>query len=274
MGTKGRSSHRERRSLAWTDQIRKNLAAGALALVCLLQPAPAAAEQALIAVASNFNAAARELQTRFEQSGEHTVLITPGSTGRLYAQILHGAPFDVLLSADQETVHRLEAQGQTVNGTQFTYAIGRIALWSANGSAAAGPVGDRLRQGRYRSIAIANPRLAPYGAAAREALQALELWPSVEARLVTGESIAAVQAMLITGNADLGFVPVSQFAGTDMSRDTNYWVVPQHLYTPIRQDAVLTAHGQDNAAARAWMDFLASPAAREIICAHGYGVEE
>ena len=260
--------------MAWTHRIRSIVPAGLLALIGLFQPAPAAAEQALVAVASNFNATARELQTRFEQSGEHTLLITTGSTGRLYAQILHGAPFDVLLAADQDTPTRLGAQGRTVTGTQFTYAIGRIALWSANASVAAGPVEDRLRQGRYRTIAIANPDLAPYGTAARETLLALELWPAAEPRLVTGESIAAVQAMLMTGNADLGFVPVSQFAGTDMSSAANFWAIPQALYTPLRQDAVLTVHGQDNAAARAWLVFLASPAAQAIIAAHGYGVDE
>lgn len=254
--------------------MRGMLAALFAALTGLLQPAPAAAEEAVIAVASNFNAAAQALQTRFEQSGEHTVLLTFGSTGRLYAQIRHGAPFDILMSADQATPDRLAAQGQTVAGTQFTYAIGHIALWSGVASDAAGPVEARLRQGRYRTVAIANPELAPYGAAAREALQALGLWASVEGRLITGESIAAVQAMLITGNAELGFVPVAQFAGTDMSGDANYWVIPQDLYTPIRQDAVLTRHGRDNAAAQAWLDFLASPQAQAIIAAHGYGVDE
>ncbi len=180
----------------------------------------------------------------------------------------------MLLAADQDTPNRLAAQGRTVPGTQFTYASGRLALWSSVGTAADGPVEDRLRQGRYRTLAIANPELAPYGAAARETLQALELWSSAEGRLITGESIAAVQAMLITGNADLGFVPVSQFAGTDMSGDVDYWAVPHELYTPIHQDAVLTVHGQNNAAARAWLDFLASPEARAIIAAHGYGVGE
>ncbi|WP_339743792.1 molybdate ABC transporter substrate-binding protein [uncultured Maricaulis sp.] len=254
--------------------MRGLLAATLLTFAGLFQPAPAVAEQALIAVASNFTATARDLQTRFEQSSGHTLLITSGSTGRLYAQILHGAPFDVLLAADQETPNRLAAQGRTVPGTQFTYATGRLALWSATGALADGPVADRLREGQYRTLAIANPELAPYGAAARETLQTLELWSSVEGRLITGESIAAVQAMLITGNADLGFVPVSQFAGTDMSGDANYWEIPQELYTPIHQDAVLTVHGQSNAAALAWLDFLAGPEARAIIRAHGYGVGE
>tara|TARA_R110002096_G_scaffold51665_13_gene135051 strand:- start:1024 stop:1809 length:786 start_codon:yes stop_codon:yes gene_type:complete len=250
------------------------LAAGLLALTGLFQTGPAEAEQALVAVASNFTETAQELQARFEQSGEHTILITSGSTGRLYAQILHGAPFDVFLSADETTPRRLGAEGKTVPGTQFTYALGRIALWSANHSDTAAPVENRLRTGNYRRLAIANPDLAPYGAAAREALQALDLWQAIEGRIVTGESIAAVQAMVITGNADLGFVPVSQFAGSDMSGAANYWEVPPALYTPIRQDAVLTSHGQDNAAARAWLDFLASPEAREIIAAHGYGVDQ
>lgn len=254
--------------------MRGMLSAGLLALIGLFQTSPAAAEEALVAVASNFTETAQALQTRFEQSGEHTILITSGSTGRLYAQILHGAPFDVFLSADETTPRRLEAQGKTVPGTQFTYALGRIALWSAHHSDTAAPVETRLRTGAYRMIAIANPDLAPYGAAAREALQALELWQAAQGRTVTGESIAAVQAMVITGNADLGFVPVSQFAGTDMSGDANYWEIPQALYTPIRQDAVLTSHGQDNAAALAWLEFLASPEARAIIAAHGYGVDQ
>ncbi len=253
----------------------RNLAsAGLLALACLLPTAPAAAEEALIAVASNFTLTARELQACFERSGEHTLVLTSGSTGRLYAQILHGAPFDVLLSADRETPDRLAAQGKTVPGTQFTYASGRIALWSAGRPDVAGSVEDRLREGRYRTISIANPALAPYGAAARETLQALGLWQGAQRRIVMGESIAAVQAMLTTGNADLGFVPVSQFAGRDMSADANYWEIPPALYAPVRQDAVLTVHGENNAAALAWLDFLASEQAREIIRAHGYGVDE
>ncbi len=253
-------------------RMRTILQAGLLALACLVPAAPARAEQALVAVAANFTDTARALQTRFEQSGEHSLILTSGSTGRLYAQIRHGAPFDVILSADAETPARLEAEGGAVAGTRITYAIGRLALWSAGRPDPAETLETRLRQGHYRNIAIANPALAPYGAAGRATLEATGLREAAQGRLVTGESIAAVQAMLATGNADLGFVPVSQFAGSDLPDAVQYWEVPPNLYPPIRQDAVLTVHGENNAAARAWLDFLASEAAREIIRAHGYEV--
>jgi len=246
--------------------------AGLLALAWLVAAVPARAEQALVAVAANFTETARALQTRFEQSGEHTLILTPGSTGRLYAQIRHGAPFDVFLAADTVTPQRLEAEGSTVAGSRFTYAIGRLALWSAGRPDPDQTLETRLRLGQYRNIAIANPALAPYGAAGRAALEALGLWTQAQGKLVTGESIAAVQAMLATGNADLGFVPLAQFAGSDRPDAVQYWEVPPGLHPPIRQDAVLTVHGEDNAAARAWLDFLASEAAQAIIRAHGYEV--
>lgn len=248
--------------------------AGLLALAWLVPAGPALAEQALVAVAANFTETARALQTRFEQSGEHTLVLASGSTGRLYAQIRHGAPFDVFLAADDATPLRLESDGSAVAGTRFTYAIGRIALWSAGRPHPDETLETRLRQGDYRNIAIANPALAPYGAAGRAALEALNLWPQAQDRLVTGESIAAVQAMLATGNADLGFVPVAQFAGSDLPDAVQYWEIPTDLYPPIRQDVVLTVQGEDNAAARAWLAFLASAPAQDIIRAHGYGVAE
>lgn len=233
---------------------------------------PARADDALIAVASNFSDAAQALRAEFERESGHTLRITTGSTGRLYAQILHGAPFDALLAADQATPLRLEQAGQAIAGSRRTYALGRIALWSATPGTA--PVEARLRSGDYRHFAIANPELAPYGLAARQALQALGLWDEMQPRLVTGENIAAAQAMIATGNAQLGMVPLSQFAGAETPAADQYWLVPADLHAPILQDAILTRHGRDNAAALAWLAFLASPEAVAIIRQHGYEAGE
>lgn len=240
-------------------------------LFCAITSPPARAGEALVAVAANFTETARALQAGFEAETGHRLELTPGSTGRFYAQIANGAPFDVFLAADQATPERLASEGFALEGSRFTYAEGRIALWSANTEG--GPVETRLREGRYRHFAIANPALAPYGAAAREALQSIGLWDEVQDHLVTGASIAQVHSMIETGNADLGVVAVSHFAGSGMTGADNWWEIPSGHYAAIRQDAILTRHGETNAAAISWLDYLQSPAARAIIRAHGYGVD-
>jgi molybdate transport system substrate-binding protein len=240
--------------------------------LCAPMAAGAGERGALVAVAANFAEAMRDIETAFEAQGVHTVTVTTGSTGKLYAQITKGAPFDVFLSADQKTPALLESNGGAVAGTRFTYAIGRLALWSAD-PALIGPDGpDILASDAVRHIAIANPELAPYGAAAREALVALKLWDRVRTKLVLGENVGQAFAMVASGSATAGFVAHSAVAvaGAESVGKGSVWVVPQPLFTPIRQDAVLLSHGAGNAAAKALLDFLKTPQAKTIMERHGY----
>lgn len=225
--------------------------------------------QAHVAVASNFAAPMKQLAAQFEQATGHTLTISTGSTGKFYAQIRHGAPFDVLLAADDETPARLMREGDAVQ--RQTYAIGRLVLWSdrtgyIDGSDAV------LRQNRFRRLAIANPKLAPYGAAAIEALAKLKLTDNVQGKLVIGENIAQTYEFVASGNADLGFIALSQVMQDGKLTGGSAWLVPASLHAPIRQDAVLLKRGENNAAARALFDFLKSPAAALTIT-RSYGYE-
>lgn len=245
------------------------LALLALALT-LLPPMPAGAETVRVAVAANFTRPAELLAEAFEAASGHDVVLTTGSTGLLYTQIVHGAPFDVFLSADRERPARLVADGRAVAGSARTYAIGRLALWAPQ-ARNDDPV-DRLRAGRYRRLALANPELAPYGAAARQVLGHLGLEDAVAGRLVFGENIAQTHAFLATGNADLGFIALAQLAGRQPGG--RYTVIPAAWHDPVRQDAVLLTRGAGKPAARAWLDFLVSPAAQPILGGFGYGEPE
>ena len=238
-----------------------------LLLLLTLLPYISHAGQASIAVASNFVAPMKQLAKQFEQTTGHTLTLSFGATGKFYAQIKHGAPFDVLLAADDETPARLIREGEAVH-TQ-TYAIGRLALWSERtgfieGSAAV------LRQNRFQRLAIANPRLAPYGVAAMDVLTRLKLGDRVQNKLITGENIAQTYQFVASGNAELGFVALSQVMQDGKLARGSVWVVPSSLHNPIRQDAVLLKHGESNAAARALLDYLQTPAARATIRSFDY----
>ncbi|TNF55479.1 MAG: molybdate ABC transporter substrate-binding protein [Gammaproteobacteria bacterium] len=237
------------------------------ALLCLMIGlAPAWAGEARIAVASNFATAMPYLAERFRQQTGHELIVSTASTGKLYAQIIHGAPFDVYLAADDKYPRRLEREGRAVPGSGFTYAIGRLALWSPR-TGYVDAQGEVLKQGGFRRLAVANPRLAPYGEAAREALVKLGLWTGLQPKMVFGENIAQTYQFVASGNAELGFVAYSQIKwGTG-----SHWLVPASLHSPLRQDAVLLRRGQDNPAARAFLAFLRSPAATAIIESQGYG---
>lgn len=240
-----------------------------LTLLALLSPAAVAAA-ATIAVAANFTAPAQRIAADFERHSGHKLKLSFGSTGKFYSQIVHGAPFDVLLAADAATPQRLLAEGRAVAGSGYTYALGRLVLWSAQPGLVDGR-GEVLRHGRYMRIAIANPKLAPYGAATQQVLQRLGLWVTVQPKLVTGENIAQAYQFVATGNADLGFVARAQLKGVAAPRGSQ-WQVPERLHDPIRQDAVLLARAADNAAARAFLDHLRSAAARAVIRDYGYGL--
>lgn len=229
--------------------------------------APVRADEVRVAVAANFAPVLSQLATPFREATGHRMLISSGSSGKLYAQIAQGAPFDVLLSADVERPRRLEAQGLAVAGSRFTYARGRLVLWSPT-PGAVDPRGDVLRRGDFKRLALANPRIAPYGAAAQDVLRALGLWETLRARFVQGEDIGQTFQFVRTGNAELGFVAWAQVKA--QGKTGSSWLVPEALHRPIEQQAVLLVRARDKKGARAFVDFLRSQAAREVIARAGY----
>jgi len=234
-------------------------------------PTWAAAEEALVAVAANFLNTAETLAERFTQETGHEVILVGGSTGALYARIGHGAEYDVLLAADRERPARLENEALAVSGSRFTYALGRISFWSVDPGALADGIGV-LISGDFRRLAIANPELAPYGLAARQALEYLGLGEVTPGKLVLGQNAGQAMAMTATGNAELGIVPTSFL--TERAHGGSRWDIPATAHDPIRQDAALLQAGRDNRAAVAFLDFLGGSAAREMIEAAGYEVPE
>lgn len=233
--------------------------------VCLLVSAALAAETLTVAVASNFARPMAALVEVFEADSAHRVRLSIGSTGKLYAQIRNGAPFDAFFAADVQRPHRLEAEGAAVAGSRFTYAIGRLVLWS--------PDPDRVEAGGrvlgrddFAHLAIANPRLAPYGLAARQTLEALGLWEALQPRLVRGENIGQAFHFVRSGHAELGLVAWSQLPHDNGRIRGSHWLVPTSLYAPIEQQAVRLS---DSDATRDFMRFMRSDRARTLI--HGFG---
>jgi molybdate transport system substrate-binding protein len=236
-------------------------------LACLALGAQAA--EVSVAVASNVTVPMQKIAAAFERETGHKALLAFGSTGRLYAQVKNGAPFQVLVAADDETPARMEQEGLAVRGTRFTYAIGRLVLWSAS-PGVVDPQGEVLRKVGGARLAIADPKLAPYGRAALETLHKLGLTSAVQARLVQGENIAQAYQFVASGNAPLGFVALSQVMVDGRMAHGSAWVVPSSLHAPIRQDAVLLATGKDQPAAAALLAYLRGDAARAVLRAHGY----
>jgi len=243
------------------------LRAGTAALLLSLAlSAPVRADQTIAAVAANFTEAAKEIGTAFETATGHSVTYSFGSTGQLYTQITQDAPFEVFLAADQARPERAESDGYAVPGSRFTYAVGQLVLWSTDPETIDGTEAA-LGNPDLSHIAIANPRTAPYGAAAVEVMQALGVYDGLAPKIVEGKSISQTHQFVATGNAELGFVALSQIAATDAG---SRWMIPQDLYTPIRQDAVLLKKGEGSNAAEAYLDFLKSPEALAIIEKYGY----
>jgi molybdate transport system substrate-binding protein len=244
--------------------------AAAAALVLALLPAQAMAERISVAVAANFNATFQKIAPTFERETGHQLMTSSASTGKLYAQISHGAPFQVFLSADDETPARLEKEGLTVPGTRFTYAVGRLALWSANSKL----IDERpevLKTGGFKHLALANPKLAPYGVAAVQTLEKLGLSKPLEGRLVLGENIAQTHQFVASGNAELGFVALSQVMVDGQMGAGSFWLVPPSMHDALRQDAVLLNPGKASAGARELLQYLRSTNARAAITGSGYG---
>lgn len=244
-----------------------------LLLVVLLLAGPAAGEEAVIGVAANFAEVVERLEADFERRSGHALTVVVGSTGKLYAQIAHGAPLDAFLAADQVRPERLESEGLAVAGSRFTYAVGRLTLWSRTPGAVDGDGAATLRNGNFRLLALANPALAPYGEAARRTLEKLALWDDLEDRVVLGETVGQAYALVASGNAELGFVALSYVRSPRNRTPGSRWDVPSDLYEPIRQDAVLLTRAAANPAAREFLDFLRSDAAKAVIESYGYGGE-
>lgn len=247
-----------------------------LALACLsmLVAIPARADEALVAVAANFAGAVEAIGAEFTRETEHTLKVTTGSTGKLYAQIGEGAPFTILLSADAKTPAKLAQEGRAVAGTQFTYAVGRLSLWSPEANRIGTDPKAALTAARTLHVAIANPDLAPYGVAAREALTAMGLWEEIQPKIVMGQNIGQTFSLVDTGAAEMGFVATSALLvpGDEPKKGSRY-DVPQEMFKPIEQDAILLKPGEGNAAAKAFMDFLKGEKAKSIAQSFGYGTE-
>lgn len=229
---------------------------------------PALAERATVAVAANFVSTLRDLQPDFEQATGHRLRIVSGSTGKLFAQIVNGAPFDVFLAANVREPQRLEADGVVVDGSRFIYALGSLVMWRKGHQHAVALGEATLRDGKLQRLALANPKTAPYGRAAVEVLQALDLYDGLRGRMALGENVAQAYQFVATGNAELGFVAHSQVLRGPVAGD--YWLVPIALYQPIEQQGGLLKRARANAAAKAFVDFLRSPEIQARIVAHGY----
>ncbi len=248
--------------------MKQRLLTWCVGVIVTLAITPAFAEQALVAVAANFVPPFREIAMEFEHATGHQLQVAGGSSGNFYSQIKNGAPFDVFFSADMERPKLLEDEGLGVKNTRFTYAIGRIVLWSSNADLIKGE--ETLRSKKFKRLAIANPKTAPYGVAAMQTLQKLELWDSVQSQIVMGESIGQAMGFIESGNAQLGFVALSQIMDPKIKGQGSRWDVPTTLHEPIKQDVIVLTKGKENAAAKALMEFMSGPQAKKVIEHYGY----
>lgn len=233
----------------------------------------ALAQDVQVAVAANFTAPIQAIAKDFEQDTGHKLVIATGATGQFYAQIQNGAPFEVFLSADDSTPAKLEQEGATVPGSRFTYAIGTLALWSAK-PGYVDAQGEVLKKNDYQHLSIANPKAAPYGLAATQVLEKLGLTAQVKGKRVEGQNITQAHQFIATGNAELGFVALSQIYKDGKVTGGSAWIVPAALHDPIKQDAVILAKGKDNPAAQALVDYLKGEKAATVIKSFGYQIEK
>jgi molybdate transport system substrate-binding protein len=235
-------------------------------MILLAGYGPAGAEPIRVAVASNFTHAMQDIATRFEQQSGHRVVLAFGSTGKHYAQIKNGAPFEAFFAADVRRPRLLEEEDIALPGSRFTYAIGKVVLWSPD-PAVVDARGRVLDEGTFRHLAMANPRLAPYGRAAQQIMQAKGVWKALRGRIVRGENIAQPYQFVKSGNAQLGFVAYAQIKRPGERIHGSYWEPPRSLYEPIEQQAVLL---QNNSVARQFLDYIRGPQAQKVIRDYGY----
>jgi len=253
----------------WRPAVVRTVVHAAVATLGLALAALAQAAEVKVAVAANFTDPSKEIAALFEKASGHKLALSFGATGQFYAQITQGAPFEAFLAADKATPAKAVAEGHAIKGTEFTYALGKLVLFSKTTGLVTGE--DTLKQGKFAKIAIANPGAAPYGAAAVETMKALNIYDTLQPKIVQGQNIAQTFQFIDTGNAELGFVALAQVAFvTGGSR----WVVPGKLHAPILQDAVLLKPGADSAAANAFLAFLKGKEAIAVIEKFGYGVAE
>lgn len=243
--------------------------AALIVTACALGASVAQAAEVKVAVAANFTEPSKEIAALFEKAAGHKLVLSFGATGQFYAQITQGAPFEILLSADKATPAKAVAEGHAIKGTEFTYAVGKLVLYSKTAGLVTGE--ETLKQGKFAKIAIANPGAAPYGAAAVETMKALGLYDTLAPKIVQGQNIAQTFQFVESGNAEVGFVALAQIA---FVKDGSRWVVPAKLHAPILQDAVLLKPGEKNEAARAFLAFLNGREARAVIEKFGYGISE
>lgn len=246
-----------------------SLFAAASFVAAAVAAAPAFADEVQVAVAANFTAPMKVIAAQFEKETGHKVLASYGATGKFYAQIQNGAPFDILLAADDATPVKLDQEKATVAGSRFTYAIGKLVLWSAQ-PGMVDARGDVLKSARFDHLAVANPKLAPYGLAAQETLQKLNLLTALAPKFVTGENIGQTYQFVASGAAPLGFIAMSQVYEDNKLKSGSAWVVPGTLYSPIRQDAVILARGASHPAASAFVAYLKGERAQAVIRSFGY----
>ena len=238
-------------------------------VLSLLFSVSAHAAEVSVAVAANFTAPMNAIAAEFAKDTGHQAKPSYGSTGKFYAQIRNGAPFEILLSADDETPAKLAQEGLADPASRFTYAIGTLVLWSAKPGVVDAKA-EVLKRGQFNKLALANPKLAPYGKAAIEVLTGMGLLDTLAPKFVQGENIAQTWQFASTGNAELGFVALSQVMKDGKIGSGSGWIVPAKLHTPIRQDAVILTAGKGNVAAEALMKYLKSDKAKAIIKAYGY----
>lgn len=229
------------------------------------------ADEVPIAVAANFTAPMQEIATNFEKDTGHKAILSFGATGKFYAQIQNGAPFQVLLAADNKTPAKLEQENMAVAGSRFVYATGKLVLWSSDNKLVDNK-GEVLKKGSFNHLAIANPDTAPYGAAAMQVLNRLELLPAIQSKIVQGDSITQAYQFANSGNAELGFVALSQVYKAGKITTGSAWLVPLSLYPALHQEAVLLNTGRDQPAAKAFLNYLKSDKAKTVIRSYGYDI--
>jgi molybdate transport system substrate-binding protein len=238
-------------------------------ILSLLAVATARADDVSVAVAANFTGPMQVIAVLFERDTGHKASLAFGATGKFYAQITNGAPFEVLLSADDETPARLVKEGHAVAGTPFTYAIGKLVLWSADPKLIDAK-GEVLKKGGFKHLALANPKTAPYGAAGMQVMSKLGVADAIKPLIVQGENISQTQQFVVTGAAELGFIAYSQVIKNGTIGSGSGWVVPGNLYDPIRQDAVILTKGKNKPAASALLNYLKGEKAQAVIKSFGY----
>lgn len=242
------------------------------AAIILLLPAMVLAEEFQVAVAANFTEPSKVIAEAFEKETGHKAILSFGSTGSFYSQIKNGAPFTMLLAADAKTPEKLEAEGEIKPGSRFTYAQGALALWSAK-EGFVDDKGEVLKSDKFKFLSVADPKLAPYGAAAYELLEAWNLVKPLEGKIVTGNNIGQAFQFAESGQAELGLIAWSQVCRDGKLSRGSAWLVPANLYSPIMQDAVILKSAENNAAVQAFADYLKnSPKAKEIIKSYGYAL--